>query len=204
MNFLITGRYKIKKKRPFFYLDKGWKKFFKKINSDYVLFNPKKKFISFQKYDCLIISGGGDIYNISNNKFDKYRDEIEIKLIKSYLRYKKPIIVVCRGFQLIAKYYKNKLIKLNHHVRVHHPLKIKKNTYIKYKKINVNSYHKYGLLKLSKIFNVVAKSQDGFIEMAVIKNKKILCTMFHPERHNKSQNKINELILNFLKQTVCN
>ena len=204
MHFLITGRYIVKNRKPIFYLDKGWKKFFKKINSDCVLFNPKKKFTSFKNYDCLIVSGGGDIYNISNNKLDKYRDKIEIKLIKSYLKYKKPIIFVCRGFQLTAKYYKNKLVRMNNHVRVHHSLKIKKNIYIKYKKMNVNSYHKYGLLKLGKIFNVVAKSKDGSIEIAVIKNKKILCTMFHPERHSKSQDEINELIFNFLKQTVCN
>ena len=99
MNFLITGRYKIKKKRPFFYLDKGWKKFFKNNKKDYKLYVTSMKLHQIKRFDCLIISGGGDIYSISKNQNDKYRDKLELKL-KTFVN--KPIILVCRGFQLIG------------------------------------------------------------------------------------------------------
>ena len=68
MNFLITGRYKINNYKPLFYLDVGWKFFFKKIDSKYKLYNASKSNISISKFDCLIISGGGDIYKISKKK----------------------------------------------------------------------------------------------------------------------------------------
>ncbi len=204
MNFLITGRYKIKNNKQIFYLDEGWSYFFKKIKSRYKLYNPNKTIKSKIKFDCLIISGGGDIYSISKNKNDLYRDKVELKLIKYYIKNKKPIIVVCRGFQLLGDHFKNKLIKINGHVNTHHTLKIKKNSLINNKKIITNSYHNYGFLKLNKKFEIIGRSRDKSIEIAILKKKKILCTMFHPERYNKKQKEINNLILNFLELKTCN
>ena len=148
MNFLITGRYKIKKNKPSFYLDEGWDDFFKKIKSRYKLYNPNKTINSVIKFDCLIVSGGGDIYNVSKNKHDQYRDKVELKLIKFYIKNKKPVILICRGFQLLANHFKNKLIKINGHVNTHHSLKIKKNLFINNKKINTNSYHNLWFVKI--------------------------------------------------------
>jgi len=204
MNFLITGRYKIIKKKPFFYLDDGWKNYFKSLKSNFKLYNPKMRKNLLLNYDCLIISGGGDIFNISQSKNDFYRDNLELKLIKLYIKKKKPIITVCRGFQLIANYYKNKLLKIREHANKNHFLIIKKNLIIKKKKIITNSYHNYGFSKLNNKFQIIGKTKDNSIEIALIKNKKTLCLMFHPERKNKNQNSINKLILNFLDLNICN
>ena len=200
MNFLITGRYKIKKKRPFFYLDKGWKKFFKNNKKDYKLYVTSMKLHQIKRFDCLIISGGGDIYSISKNQNDKYRDKLELKLIETFVKFNKPIILVCRGFQLIGTYYNNTLINIKYHVRVNHSIKIKKNSFLPCKRINTNSFHNYSFKKLNKFFSVIGRTKDQCIEIAKLKNKKILCTMFHPERYNQSQEKINKMIFNFLKK----
>ncbi len=204
MNFLVTGRYKILKNKPFFYLDIGWHKYFKKIKSNYSFYKPtfNKKFL--KSFDCLVISGGGDIYNISKNKNDKYRDKIELNLIKQFQKYNKPIILVCRGFQLIANFLDNNLVKINRHIRTNHQIMINKNNFSKEKKINSNSYHNYGLFQLNNLFHIIGKSSDKSIEIAELKNKKILCLMFHPERFNKDQKKIDNLVINFLKKTICN
>ena len=71
-------------------------------------------------------------------------------------------------------------------------------------KIGSNSYHKYGFLELNEKFEIIGRTSDKSIEIAILKNKKILCTMFHPERHNKSQKLINKLITTFLKKSICN
>jgi len=204
MNFLITGRYKILKDKPFFYLDVGWDKYFKNIKSKYSLYKPEEKKGYISKYDCLIISGGGDIYSISKNKHDKYRDKIELNLIRQFLKFDKPIILVCRGFQLIAKFYGNDLIKINNHIRINHNIMINKNMFINEKKINSNSFHNYGFSRLNNLFKVIGKTSDKSIEIAKMNKKKILCLMFHPERFNKDQKKINNLIIKFLRKSLCN
>ena len=199
MNVLITGRYKLKKKIPFFYIDIGWDKYFKKIGFSFKMYNPKMDLSYIKTFDCLIISGGGDIYEISKNRHDKFRDLLEIKLVKIFIKLKKPIISVCRGFQLIGWQFKNKLEKFSKHVKKSHFLKIKKNILLKEKKIQTNSFHNFGFKNLNSKFLVIGKTYDGSIEIALLKNKKILCTMFHPERYNKDQKKINSMILNFLR-----
>ena len=51
---------------------------------------------------------------------------------------------------------------------------------------------------LNENFKCIGKSKDNSIEIAILKQKKVLCLMFHPERKNKSQKSINKLITNFL------
>tara|TARA_Y100000389_G_C17417004_1_gene494358 strand:+ start:1009 stop:1623 length:615 start_codon:yes stop_codon:yes gene_type:complete len=204
MNFLITGRYKVLNDKPFFYLDVGWDNYFKKIKSNYDLYKPKEKKEYVCKFDCLIISGGGDIYNISKNKHDRYRDKIELNLIKQFLKYDKPIILICRGFQLIAKFFGNDLIKIDKHIRINHKIMISRNMLTKEKIITSNSFHNYGFLKLDNSFKVIGKTLDKSIEIAKIKKKNILCLMFHPERFNKDQKKIDNLLIEFLEKSLCN
>ena len=204
MNFLITGRYKIIKTKPFFYLDTGWKNYIKSLNSSFKLYSPKTKKKIILDYDCLIISGGGDIYNVSKNKNDLIRDNLELDLIKLYIKKKKPIITICRGFHLIGIHYKNKLKKIGNHVNKNHFIIVNKNSFVTNKKINTNSYHNYGFTKLNNTFKVLGKTNDKSIEIAHIQSKKILSLMFHPERKNINQNTINKFILNFLTQNICN
>ncbi len=204
MNILINGRYRIEKKKPFFYIDEGWDNFFNKNKYKYEMYKPKMKLSYIKNFDCLVISGGGDIYKISKKKFDKYRDTLEIKLIKLFLKNSKPIILVCRGFQLFGNFYKNKLTKIDNHIGTNHLINVKKNNFSNKMKIISNSYHQYGFLGLNEKFEIIGRSFSKSVEIAVLKNKKILCTMFHPERYNKSQKLINKLIIKFLKKSICN
>ena len=198
---LITGRYKLKNNKQLFYLDKGWKKFFKSLNCSYKLFN--NNIGSLKNYHCLIVSGGGDIFKISKNKLDKKRDKVEMKLIKKFIKFQKPIITVCRGFQLIASYTGNKIIKIPNHVRTTNNIKILKNNYIKFKNLKTNSYHNLGFKKLNHKFKILGKTNDNCIEIALY-SKNVLCLMFHPERKNNDFKKIKTIIKKQIENKLCN
>ena len=149
----------------------------------------------------LILSGTGDINKLKINKTNLLRDKFEKKLITKFIYKKKPILCICRGFQLYASINKGKFSKSNRHVRKFHNLEIDKNSkFIKYENLKVNSYHNYTITSIDgKKINVISITKDGSIEIAEGKDSKILCIMFHPERKNVSQIKINKIIRSFFK-----
>ena len=155
-----------------------------------VLKNNKLDLNSVKYADGLIIAGGGDISKKRKNKVNQIRDSYEKKLFKYYYKKNKPILAICRGFQLIADIYGIKLEKINNHVRKFHSLKIGRSKFIKDKTLKVNSYHNYCIKDLPKSFINVSNTKDGSIEIAEHKSKKILCLMFHPERKMKSKKNI--------------
>jgi putative glutamine amidotransferase len=184
-----------------FIIDEELLSFIKKLNFNlYIAKDFKKENFKFLKNSSgLILSGGGDIWNISKKKIDKLRDNKEKKLYEFFLTNNKPIFGICRGFQLIANYNGIDLKKKIGHVRKSHKLLVKKSKYIKAKKIFVNSYHNYIINTVPKNFMNVGCAKDGSIEIMEHKTKKILCTMFHPERNMKSKNYIIKTIKNFFK-----
>jgi len=76
---------------------------------------------------------------------------------------------------------------------------VKKNKHIPYKNLTVNSFHNYSLKNLPKNFLNISSTNDGSIEIATHKSKKILCLMFHPEREMKSKRLIFNSIKKFFK-----
>ena len=162
--------------------------------------NFKKKFSSkIKEAKGLILLGGGDIYKYNKKKENKIRDKIETKLFKEFYKANKPILAICRGFQLIMHLNKISLIKKDGHVRKKHKLIIKNSRFIKFKNLNVNSFHNYSIFKLPNNFKSVSKHQDGSIEIAEHKKKRILCLMFHPERKMKSQKILLKELKKFFK-----
>lgn len=149
--------------------------------------------------DGLILAGGGDIFDYEKTLINKIRDEYEKKLFNYFLKKNKPILLICRGFQLFTKLYKKKLFRVKNHVRQYHQLNLKKSRFIKHSKLIVNSYHNYGVKELPKNYVNIANTKDGSIEIAEHKNKKILCLMFHPERNMKSDKLLVQEIQKFFK-----
>jgi len=152
-----------------------------------------------KKADGLILLGGGDIYKKKKIKENQIRDKFEKKMFKLFYESNKPILAICRGFQLIMDIYKIKLIKMNGHVRQNHNLKIYNSKFISQKKLKVNSFHEYCIKKIPKNFTIISKASDNTIEIAEHKNKKILCLMFHPERKMGSKKVLMKSINKFLK-----
>ena len=96
-------------------------------------------FLEKLELDGIILSGGGDIgLNIE-------RDETEKKLLEYGIKNNLPILGVCRGMQIINKFFNGKLIKSqnNEHVNLDHSVNIIEESFsnIIGKEISVNSYH---------------------------------------------------------------
>ena len=125
--------------------------------------------------DGIILSGGNDIGKFEN------RDLTEKNLLFWAEKYKKPVLGVCRGMQMLGLYAGEELIEVDGHINTRHELKIKK----EYKNLfpnSVNSYHNFALKKCPNEYEMLAESKDGCIK--AIKHKRLLWEgwMWHPER----------------------
>lgn len=183
-----------------FHIDQDLNIFLKELGFCLTPIVFRKNNIDFKSLDNskgLILAGGGDLYKYKKNRVNKIRDNYEKKLFKYYYKKNKPILAICRGFQLIVDIYGIKLERINNHVKKFHSLKIDKSKFIKNKILKVNSYHNYSIKDLPKNFIKVSNTKDGSIEIAEHKSKKILCLMFHPERKMSSKKNILKSIKNF-------
>ena len=203
-NILITQKTFIDKHNQINWsLEDNWFKFFSRkkvnlipINSN---INNKKKLLAF-KPKGLILSGGNDLYNIVKLKENLIRDNHEKEILKLTIKNKIPILAVCRGFQFVAKFFKCKISKTTNHVRATHVLKINNKFFgSKIKILKVNSYHNYAVSRLPEHFNLIARCSDNSIEIAKSNKYNILSFMFHPERRNISQKKIDKIVFSHFK-----
>lgn len=205
MKILITSKLHINKYKEIEYsLEENWYNFFKSSKVNLIPVGKQeinKEFFKSLKPNGIIFSGGGDISKQSKEKEDFIRDKNELKIFKKCLNNNVPILLVCRGFQLIGVNYSGKLKKFGNHIRKQHKLNIlHKSRFINQKNLFVNSFHNYGFDKLPKIFNIISFTKDKNIEIAEFRKKKVLCFMFHPERFCKSQKVLKKILLNFFKK----
>ena len=203
MRFLtVTGKININKygKKELLY-DEEILKFINELNFNISVlnFNKKLDLKSLKKSSGLILTGGGDIYKYSKKKNDKYRDTFEITLFNYFKRNNKPILAICRGYQLIMNFYKCDIREQKGHIRTTHNLNINKSRFFKLKKIKVNSYHKFSVFNVPDQFNKISLHKDKSVEVSEHKTKKIICLMFHPERKTDQKKKIIKDFKSFFK-----
>ena len=157
-------------------------------------FNEPEKYLKDLKVEGIILSGGSD-----TGKFP-LRDRNEIKLISFAIKKKIPLIGICRGMQIVNKYFKGKLVKIDGHVKKKHLIE---NLVFKNKAV-VNSYHNYAIDKkklnrdLKPIFMC---KKDRSIEAFIHIQESILGIMWHPEREKKLKNFDKQIIQQFILKT---
>ena len=139
--------------------------------------NMVEYFLNMVKPDGVVISGG--------NNFGEYpnRDQIEFFLLDWAKENKKPVLGICRGMQVMAKWAGVKLIKVKNHVNTRHQIYCSSNDEF-FPKI-VNSFHNWGIESCPKDFFITAKAKDGVIEAIKHKNLPWEGWMWHPEREEK-------------------
>ena len=189
-NILITQKVFIDKHGQLNWsLENSWFKYFNKEKINLIPLNfdtdNKEKLLAL-KPSGLILSGGNDLYDKIKLKENLIRDKYEIKLLNLAIKNKIPILAVCRGFQLVTKFFKSKISKTINHVKSTHVLK-------------VNSYHNYAVNQLPRFFDLIIRCSDNSIEIAKSSKYKILSFMFHPERKNISQKQINKIVFSHFK-----
>ena len=184
--------------------------------------------------DGFVFQGGADIspksYNeemIENGRWpgDYHRDQYELKIMDWAFKHKKPVLAICRGFQLANVYFGGSLYqdltletktKTEHrnaelYDKIFHEVELPSESLLEQiyqvKKITVNSVHHQGIKKLGNDLIIDAISPgDKIIEAFHYKNIQenfFLAVQWHPEfSHTMKDTVINpEPLLNyFLKR----
>ncbi|MBQ3437662.1 MAG: gamma-glutamyl-gamma-aminobutyrate hydrolase family protein [Fusobacterium sp.] len=176
--------------------------------------------------DALILSGGYDIdpYFYKEEPLEKLetlypeRDIYELKLIKFALKHKKPILGICRGFQLLnvafggtlyqdLSYRPNTFIKHNQSAKpsqATHSINIEENSFLfkvaQRKEERVNSFHHLALKDVGANLEIVAVAKDGVIEaIEYTKDENfILGVQFHPEMMFETNDFSKNIFKNFI------
>lgn len=139
----------------------------------------------------IIFTGGNSLVSYGGNAPE--RDETENRMLEIALQKDIPVYGICRGMQVILNYFGNELVSVANHVAVRHLIDGEQGM------LSVNSYHNLGCKALKDPLKVLAMAQDGVIESIYHKDKKILATMWHPERENpfgeSDKKRVRELFL---------
>ena len=178
--------------------------------------------------DGVVLTGGKDINPLrwgeepreEIGEFNNLRDSFDLKLVKYAIEYKKPILGICRGLQVInvflggtlyqdVSYSKGQYIKHTQkgdtHVGTHH-IRIEENSILHSVLGNeyiVNSLHHLSVKDLGKNLKVTAMSNDGIVEaIESTKDDYILALQFHPEAMSASDEGIKRLLDQFVSDCV--
>lgn len=127
--------------------------------------------------DFFVLSGGNNIGDFPN------RDQTEMGIINYSVENKKPLLGICRGMQMIAKWAGEEVVAVTGHVRTRHHL----NSEIEGISLpeSVNSYHDFAIKSCPEAFEVISRSDDGFLEAFKHKSLPVEGWMWHPEREIK-------------------
>lgn len=138
--------------------------------------------------DGIILSGGDNIGD------DKERDNTEKQIINFGIGKKIPIFGVCRGMQVLNKFFKGKISSTQNdeHVGKNHEIFIsdkKISNFLIENKIIVNSYHQ-NIINFEDIgeslISFAVHKKDNTVEGFMHKELPITGVMWHPERDQNS------------------
>ncbi len=174
-------------------LSEDWTKYlsdnFQEYNFIPIPNNPSNaiKFAISTEIEGLILSNGNDWGSCPE------RDQTEMDLIKWCRSFGKPILGVCRGFQILNKYFGGELKKdLTNHTKNQHAGSIHKIQIIdknfslnNLSEFRVNSFHNQGVLAIDLADNLVPFAiSENIIEGFYHINEPIIGIQWHPERNN--------------------
>lgn len=167
------------------------------------------------KFDALLLPGGGDIDPHLLNEPDKGSrnidtelDLIQFQALDLFIKNQKPILGICKGFQLINLYFGAKLIQDLPSPSIHPVTKDGNDTYhevITYPlptlttlctfpssffpaKTTVNSAHHQGIVENGKTLFPFQVAPDGVTEAFIHEMFPIVGFQWHPERMLLSDN----------------
>lgn len=146
--------------------------------------------------DGVILSGGNDIGEY------EARDSFECKLLESALKANKKVLGICRGMQVIARYFGINLGECGHKIGEAYALSGDFSH-------EVHCYHKYCIdfdlnaeILRQKGFEIVATSTPlnaGKSEIEAFRGQNLLAIAWHPEREKGDSIKNAEIIREFLQ-----
>jgi len=149
----------------------------------------------------LIFSGGNNIGTIGKKRVEGKtlidddvayeRDQTETELLNWALESKIPVAGICRGMQLINAYFRGgqKSVDASIHVARNHSIEFISELYqnIYGSKTEVNSYHRYGIMKADMAKELQADGVYNSNEVEAFSHEELPLygIMWHPERYNE-------------------
>ena len=177
-------------------LSHDWPLIFEKMNIFPVLIpnaiSNVGEFLEKMQLDGFLLSGAD---NIGDNAD---RDKTEQEIIRFGLEYNLPIFGVCRGMQVINKYFHGEIETLTNSMHVGNPHSVNIinssfSTLLKTNSIKVNSYHN-NIIKQDilgdELEPFAISPKDETIEGFFHKKFPIVGVMWHPERDQQHNSKI--------------
>jgi len=161
----------------------------------------ENKDINDAEFDALIISGGDDLnHALYENEFcdlddiiSSKRDALEYTLLHKAYTQNKPVLGICRGYQLINVYFGGTLYKdisvqygkLKYSVLPWKEISVA-NDSVLYRifgqtKIKINTLHHQAVKKKGANFTIIATDEIGTTQAIAHKSKDIFGVQWHPE-----------------------
>lgn len=138
-----------------------------------------EKMVEQMQPEGIILTGGNSLVKYGGDAPE--RDETEKRILDISLQNDIPIYGFCRGMQVILDYFDCELEQVQGHVAVRHK------TSGTLGELEVNSFHNQACYRVKDPLEALARTQDGVIEAVRHKDKRILGTMWHPEREEHFQ-----------------
>lgn len=173
---------------------------------------PKaEKMAMIKEMDGLMLQGGVDLAPESYGEKpigrwlgDRIRDEYELELIDLFLKVDKPVVGVCRGFQIMNTYYGGTLYQdldsqrpeciehrnANEYDRIYHKVRFKSGSFMEHlysDEVNpmVNSVHHQAVKKIGTgLLPQAYSSEDDILEAFIHQDHapgKVMAVQWHPE-----------------------
>ncbi|MBQ6967108.1 MAG: type 1 glutamine amidotransferase [Lachnospiraceae bacterium] len=153
--------------------------------------------------DGIILPGGADVDpalyhegNTASRELNRRLDWYELAVLSEAVKFKKPVLGICRGHQIINVFFGGSLIQNVEHCEKHdykedksdrvHGNVVLRDTFIydifKEDSIVTNSAHHQAVMRLGEGMNVAQYSDDGLIEAAFHSELPVFGVQWHPER----------------------
>jgi len=183
-------------------LDQSWIRLLEAIDIVPVLIpnvigEPESFFIQSDIHG-FILSGGNDLADLPDaQNTAPERDTLEKTLLTYAQTESLPVMGVCRGMQLINTFLGGSLVKVSAHVRTRHELTAIDQKALCAEKIEVNSFHHYGMRESDLANGLCAAAiaqEDANVEALLSSDRRILGIMWHPERETPILNSDAEMI----------
>jgi N5-(cytidine 5'-diphosphoramidyl)-L-glutamine hydrolase len=143
------------------------------------ILNDHQSYLNYINPHLIVLTGGESL------GCNSIRDIAEKKILQYAIKKNIPVLGVCRGLQLINKYFGGSFVQIENHVATHHNVNFKKSWESIYgNKNKVNSYHMNGIdpIDLAEGLIPTAFDSDGYVEGFYHDNLTIASVMWHPER----------------------